>query len=116
MSFKANLSDSIVKTLESIPNEPGVYQYFDSSNKIIYVGKSKFLKKRVQSYFDRKHDSMRTRQLVQHIARIEYTTTQNELEALVLECNLIKEYQPKYNVLFKDGKTYPYIKFYTHLK
>lgn len=116
MSFKINLSEEIKKTLEQIPNEPGVYQYFNQSNKVIYVGKSKFLKKRVRSYFDRKHDSMRTCQLVKHIFRIEYTITQNELEALILECNLIKSYMPKYNVLFKDGKTYPYIKFHTHLK
>ncbi|MCO4782881.1 MAG: excinuclease ABC subunit UvrC [Candidatus Cloacimonetes bacterium] len=116
MSYKVNLSQQLIKTLESIPNESGVYQYFDASNTIIYVGKSKCLKKRVRSYFDRTHDSMRTAQLVQHIVRIEYTTTQNELEALILECNLIKKYQPKYNVLFKDGKTYPYIKFNNHLK
>lgn len=116
MSYKVNLSEQLIKTLDSLPNEAGVYQYFDASNKIIYVGKSKCLKKRVRSYFDRTHDSMRTSQLVQHIMRIEYTITQNELEALILECNLIKKYQPKYNVLFKDGKTYPYIKFHTHLK
>lgn len=98
-------------TLKNLPNLPGVYLYFDEEDEILYVGKSRNLKQRVSSYFDRsrKHD-LKTIALVEKIARLEFVTTRTETEALILECNLIKKYSPHYNILFKDGKTYPWIK------
>lgn len=93
-----------------LPSEPGIYKYFDENDTIIYVGKAKSLKSRVSSYFynyDR-HDR-KTKRLVQNIRKLEYTVVLNEWEALLLENNMIKELQPKYNILLKDDKTYPYI-------
>ena len=96
----------LVKTL---PDKPGVYQYFNASDEIIYVGKAKNLKKRVTSYFNKIHDSGKTNVLVKNIATLKYIVVDTEEDALLLENNLIKEYQPRYNVLLKDGKTYPSI-------
>ncbi len=103
-----NLPDisSIVKTL---PETPGVYKYIDKSGNIIYVGKAKNLKKRVSSYFVKKHQSYKTNVLVNKINKIEYVVVENENDALLLENILIKELQPKYNVMLKDDKTYPWI-------
>lgn len=95
--------------LKVLPNKPGVYQYFDASGKIIYVGKAKDLKKRVSSYFLKNQDSGKTRLLVKQIADIQYIVVDSELDALLLENNLIKKYQPKYNIQLKDDKTYPWI-------
>lgn len=94
--------------LKLVPELPGSYQYKDASGKIIYVGKAKNLKRRVSSYFNRENDS-KTEALVKEIRDIDYIVTNNELESLVLEINLIKKYNPKYNILLKDDKTYPYI-------
>jgi excinuclease ABC subunit C len=93
-----------------LPDAPGVYRYLDARGKIIYVGKAKSLKKRVNSYFTKNagHD-FKTRVLVGQIRQIEYTVTSNDLEALLLENNLIKELQPRYNLMLKDGKSYPFI-------
>jgi len=102
---------SLRDKLQALPNKPGVYLMKNAAGEIIYVGKAISLKNRVKSYFqNKKHDSAKTRALVKHIADLEYILTDNELEALILECNLIKEHRPKYNVSLKDDKTYPYLK------
>jgi len=94
---------------KSFPNEPGVYQFFDIDNKIIYIGKAKDLKKRVSSYFTKNHESKKTRMLVSNIWKIEKIVVDSEMDALLLENNLIKKYQPKYNILLKDDKSYPWV-------
>lgn len=97
--------------LKHIPDKPGVYIYRDAGGNVIYVGKAKSLKNRVRSYFQKStHQSPKTRTMVGRIADMEYIVTDSEVEALILECNLIKEHRPRYNVLLKDDKTYPYIK------
>ncbi|MFT6244478.1 MAG: excinuclease ABC subunit C [Crocinitomicaceae bacterium] len=101
--------ESIRLKLKVLPNKPGVYQYFDKNEKIIYVGKAKDLKKRVTSYFNKNLDSGKTRVLVRQIEDIKYIVVDTELDALLLENNLIKKYQPKYNIQLKDDKTYPWI-------
>ena len=95
--------------LKRIPESPGVYQYFDKEGQIIYVGKAKNLHRRVNSYFNKDHQSSKTRQLVAHIADIRYVVVESEQDAFLLENNLIKQYQPHYNILLKDGKSYPSI-------
>ena len=95
--------------IKSLPNSPGVYQYYDRDDKILYVGKAKNLKKRVSSYFTKTHDSGKTRVLVSKIVRIDHIVVSTETDALLLENNLIKKYQPRYNVLLKDDKSYPWI-------
>ena len=95
--------------LKRIPESPGVYQYFDKEGQIIYVGKAKNLHRRVNSYFSKDHQSSKTRQLVAHIADIRYVVVESEQDAFLLENNLIKQYQPRYNILLKDGKSYPSI-------
>ncbi|MDG1333358.1 MAG: excinuclease ABC subunit UvrC [Crocinitomicaceae bacterium] len=92
-----------------LPNKPGVYQYYNDEGTILYVGKAKDLKKRVASYFNKNLDSGKTRVLVRQIAEIKYIVVDTELDALLLENNLIKKYQPKYNIQLKDDKTYPWI-------
>src|SRR5690606_29614900 len=95
--------------ISTISKKPGVYQFFDKNGKIIYVGKAKNLKNRVSSYFNKIHDNNKTAILVKQIADIKTIVVETEIEALLLENNLIKKYQPKYNVLLKDDKTYPWI-------
>lgn len=95
--------------LKTLPNKPGVYQYFNREDKIIYVGKAKDLKKRVSSYFNKNLDSGKTRVLVAQIHDIQYIVVETELDALLLENSIIKKYQPKYNIQLKDDKTYPWI-------
>lgn len=99
----------IALLLKRIPEQPGVYQYFDKDGQIIYVGKAKNLHRRVNSYFNKDHQSSKTRQLVAHIADIKYVVVESEQDAFLLENNLIKQYQPHYNILLKDGKSYPSI-------
>ena len=99
----------ITLLLKRIPEQPGVYQYFDKDGQIIYVGKAKNLKRRVNSYFNKEQQSSKTRQLVAHIADIKYVVVESEQDAFLLENNLIKQYQPHYNILLKDGKSYPSI-------
>lgn len=101
--------ESIQLKLRVLPNKPGVYQYLDKHGKIIYVGKAKNLKKRVSSYFNKTQEYGKTLMLVKQIEDIKYIVVENELDALLLENSLIKEYQPKYNIQLKDDKTYPWI-------
>jgi len=93
----------------SLPESPGIYQYLNSKEEIIYVGKAKNLKRRVSSYFNKFHDSPKVRVLVKQIADIKYIVVQTEQDALLLENSLIKKHQPRYNILLKDDKTYPWI-------
>lgn len=105
-----NMAKEHVETqLKTIPERPGVYQYFDEEEKLLYVGKAKNLKKRVNSYFNKVQDSGRLKVLVKKIRRIEFIVVETEVDALLLENNLIKEHQPRYNVMLKDDKTYPWI-------
>ena len=101
--------EHIKSILQRLPESPGSYQYFDEHGTVIYVGKAKNLKRRVSSYFNREHDSRKTAILVSKICDIHYTVVKTEAEALLLENQLIKQFQPRYNVLLKDGKSYPSI-------
>ena len=104
-----NITEHINAILKSLPDTPGVYQYFDSENQLLYVGKAKNLKKRVTSYFTKEHDNNRLRILVRKIVDIKTIKVNSELDALLLENNLIKSLKPKYNVNLRDDKTYPWI-------
>jgi len=100
---------SIDVQLSTLPNGPGVYQFYDADEKILYVGKAKNLKKRVSSYFTKNHEYGKTRVLVKKIRKIKHIVVPTESDALLLENNLIKKYRPRYNVLLKDDKSYPWI-------
>ena len=103
------MNDYLKGIVQNLPDSPGIYQYLNSEGTIIYVGKAKNLKRRVSSYFNREHESGKTRILVTKIADIRYIVVNSEEDALLLENNLIKKYKPRYNVLLKDDKTYPSI-------
>ena len=103
------INSSIKLELSTMPSLPGVYKFFDSSNKIIYIGKAKNLKKRVVSYFQKNLNSQKTKNLVKNIFEIKHVVVSSESDALLLESSLIKKYQPKYNILLRDDKTYPWI-------
>ncbi len=100
---------SLELQIQSLPDKPGVYQYFDKDGQILYVGKAKNLKKRVSSYFTKSHDNYKTAVLVKKIHQIQHVVVATESDALLLENNLIKKWQPRYNVLLKDDKSYPWI-------
>lgn len=102
-------TDKIANILKTLPHNPGIYQHLDKNGKILYIGKAKDLKKRVSSYFTKGHDSARIRVMVSKITDIKTIVTETEFDALLLENNLIKEYQPRYNINLKDDKTYPWI-------
>ncbi len=104
---------NIEATLQSIPSRPGTYIFRDNKGRVIYVGKAKCLKNRVRSYFSSSDDSAKTRAIRNNLNEIEFIVTDTEVEALILECNLIKKHRPKYNILLKDDKNYPYIKVTT---
>ncbi|MBR3915276.1 MAG: excinuclease ABC subunit C [Bacteroidales bacterium] len=103
------ISDKIKSILKTIPTDPGVYRYYDDKGEIIYVGKAKNLKRRVHSYFNKQQQSRKVSVLVSRIADIRFTVVNSEMEALLLENNFIKQYKPRYNILLKDDKTYPWI-------
>ena len=108
---KTGVMFDIQEELKKLPGKPGVYIMHDAKDTIIYVGKAISLKNRVRQYFQSSRNlGIKKEQMVQQIARFEYIITDSELEALVLECNLIKEHRPKYNTMLKDDKTYPYLK------
>jgi excinuclease ABC subunit C len=102
-------AEYIRSLVSALPDQPGIYQYFDQSGKIIYVGKAKNLKKRVSSYFKKTQENRKTELLVRNIADIRHMVVETEQDALLLENNLIKKYQPRYNIRLKDDKTYPWI-------
>ena len=103
------MNENLRQTLKLLPSLPGCYIYYNKNNEIIYVGKAKILKRRVMSYFNKKHlDSVKVQVLVSQIERLEYIITNTEVEALILESHLIKKHKPKYNILLKDDKKYPY--------
>jgi len=95
--------------LANLPCKPGVYRMYNTDGKVLYVGKAKNLKNRVSSYFQRQLTNAKTRALVSHIHDMQFAITQTEGEALILENNLIKEFKPRYNILLRDDKSYPYI-------
>lgn len=106
---KHNKSEELKEKISILPDTPGCYLYYDAAGTVIYVGKAKNLKRRVSSYFNRTHDSIRTNMLVRNIADMKYVVVPTEEDALNLENSLIKEYKPHYNVLLKDDKSYPWI-------
>jgi len=99
---------ALLEIIKLVPEQPGCYLYYDKDGQIIYVGKAKNLKRRVYSYFHKQHDSVKTNVLVSQIEKLEYIITDSEVEALILESHLIKKHKPKYNILLKDDKKYPY--------
>ena len=102
-------NELIQHKLAILPDQPGCYLMKDRQNTVIYVGKAKVLKNRVRSYFTGSHDA-KTQRLVNEIEDFEYIVTSSDKEALILELNLIKKYDPKYNIMLKDDKSYPYLK------
>lgn len=101
--------EEIRAIISTIPEQPGCYQYFNKEGTVIYVGKAKNLRKRIASYFQKEHPDRKTRHLVRNIANLRYVVVESEYDALILENSLIKQYQPYFNVMLKDGKTYPWI-------
>src|SRR4051812_22371206 len=97
------------KIAPSIPNQPGCYKYYSAESELLYVGKAKNLRKRVSSYFNKTVDNFKTRKLVTLIHHIDYTVTNTEHDAFLLENSLIKHYQPRFNIELKDDKSFPYI-------
>ena len=102
------MNDTLRETIKLVPEQPGCYLYYNADGEIIYVGKAKNLKRRVYSYFHKQHDSVKTTVLVSQIEKLEYIITDSEVEALILESHLIKKHKPRYNILLKDDKKYPY--------
>ena len=108
-----DIRKQLEEQIQKLPDEPGVYLMKDKTDTIIYVGKAVSLRKRVRSYFREGSHTYKTRIMVKNVADFDYMVTDTEVEAYILEANLIKKYQPKYNIRLKDDKTYPYIKVTT---
>ena len=108
MMYNMLMNETLKETIKLVPEQPGCYIYYDEDGEIIYVGKAKNLKRRVYSYFHKQHDSVKTNVLVSQIEKLEYIITDSEVEALILESHLIKKHKPRYNILLKDDKKYPY--------
>ena len=104
------MKEALETAIKNLPDNPGVYQFLDDAGRVLYVGKAKNLKNRVRSYFAGKSSSYRIELMVAKAADIEFIITTSEIEALVLENNLIKKLKPRYNISLKDNKTYPFIK------
>ncbi len=109
MDSKKNITKQLKDIADTMPSAPGVYRFYDKNERIIYIGKAKNLKKRVLSYFTKKHESNKTYVLVKNIKKIEHFVTETEIDALLLENSMIKKHKPRYNVMLKDDKTYPWI-------
>ena len=106
-----DVPENIKEALKQLPDSPGVYMHKDSLGNVIYVGKAVSLRNRVRQYFQSSRNmDPKVRSMVSQISEFEYITVDSEMEALILECNLIKKHRPKYNILLRDDKTYPYIK------
>ncbi len=109
MKNKEDIINNLKQRASKLPKQPGVYLFYNKENTVIYVGKAKNLRNRVSSYFSQKYDTVKTKILVKHILTFEHIVVESETDALLLENNLIKKYQPRYNILLKDDKTYPWI-------